>query len=276
MKKIIFILSLFTTILSAKIQVCVSIPPQAFFIQKITGDLADIEILVKPGSNPATYAPKPSQLKLISKSLAYFTIGVAFEKNWLHRFTSINSAMRVIDTTQGIKKLSMDDEHDHHDHGKLDPHVWLDPLLVKIQIKHIYDSLIELDSKNKDTYKTNLQNFIKELDALDLKIKEILKDTKHKEFIVFHPSFGYFANAYGLKQIAIEHEGKEAKIKEIKKIIDFAKTKGIKTIFTAVQFSQKSAKQIANQIDGSVKTVDPLALDWDTNILNIAKSFAKK
>jgi zinc transport system substrate-binding protein len=274
MKKLIILLILSTTFLSAKIQICVSIPPQAFFVQKIAGNLVDIEILVKPGSNPATYAPKPSQLKLISKSLAYFTIGVSFEKNWLHRFSSINKEMKIIDTTKGIKKIEMGHDHNHgkDHHESLDPHVWLDPALVKMQITHISDTLIKLDPNHKESYLTNSTNFIKELESIDLKIKSILKDTKSKEFIVFHPSFGYFAKAYGLKQIAIEKEGKEAKIKRIKKIIDFAKEKNIKTIFVAPEFSQKSAKQIANQIDGKVITVNPLALDWDKNILSIAKS----
>ena len=281
MKRIIIVLITLTTLLSAKMQVCVSILPQAFFVQKIAGDLVDIEVLVKPGSSPATYAPKPSQLKLISDSSLYFTIGVDFEQNWLHRFSSINDEMKLIDTTKGIEKISMkndnheEEEHEGHHHKGLDPHVWLDPILVTSQVNIITDALVKEDPKNSKIYFQNRENFIKELNAVDAEIKKILSNTKDREFIVFHPSFGYFAKRYGLEQITIEKEGKEPSVKHIKKVIDFAKEHQIKRVFVAPQFSQKSAKQIAKLIDGTVTSINPLARKWDENILNIAKSLVK-
>jgi len=281
MKRIIIVLITLTTLLSAKMQVCVSILPQAFFVQKIAGDLVDIEVLVKPGSSPATYAPKPSQLKLISDSSLYFTIGVDFEQNWLHRFSSINDEMKLIDTTKGIEKISMKndnhekEEHEGHHHKGLDPHVWLDPILVTSQVNIITDALVKEDPKNSKIYFQNRENFIKELNAVDAEIKKILSNTKDREFIVFHPSFGYFAKRYGLEQITIEKEGKEPSVKHIKKVIDFAKEHQIKRVFVAPQFSQKSAKQIAKLIDGTVTSINPLARKWDENILNIAKSLVK-
>jgi len=271
MKKVLFILTILTTILSANLKVCVSILPQAFFVQKLAGDLVDVEVLVKEGANPSTYAPKPSQLRAIKNSKLYFTIGVAFEKNWLHRFVSINPDIKLIDTTKNITKIPMQEHHEHK--GGLDPHVWLDPKLVIKQIEVITKALVEEDSANKEVYLANKEAFLKDIFAIDLKIKEILSKSKEKEFIVFHPAFGYFAHAYGLKQVAIEKEGKEPSLKYIKKVIDFAKEHDIKTIFVAPQFSQKSAKQIAKLIDGVVKTINPLAFFWDKNILNIATSF---
>jgi zinc transport system substrate-binding protein len=279
MKKIVIILITLSTLIHAKMQVCVSILPQAFFVQKIAGDLVDIEVLVKPGASPATYAPKPSQLKRISDASIYFTIGVAFEKNWLPRFGSINDKMKLIDTTKEIEKISMlqhAHKHDEHSHKGLDPHVWLDPILVASQVKIITQTLVKEDSKNSKIYQKNEQKFTKELKEIDTKIKKIISNVKQKEFIVFHPSFGYFAKRYGLEQVAIEKEGKEPSVKYIKKVIDFAKEHQIKRVFVAPQFSQKSAKQIAKQIGGSVQSINPLAKKWDENILNIAKSFETK
>jgi len=275
MKKIFLILIAISTISLAKVQVSVSIPPQAFFVQKVASDLVNIEVLVKPGSSPSTYSPKPSQLKLISDSLIYFTIGVAFEKSWLPRFSSINDKMLIVDTSKNIQKISMEDDGHKH-HGELDPHVWLNPNLVKSQIVIIRDALIKIDEKNKDVYLKNSKIFIKELDAIDQEIRAILSNVSQKEFIVFHPSFGYFAKAYGLKQIAIEKGGKEPSLKYIKKVLDLASEKNIKTVFTAPQFSQKSAKQIAKIIGGTVKSINPLSKDWDKNILDIAKSFGNQ
>jgi zinc transport system substrate-binding protein len=256
-------------------QVCVSILPQKFFVKQVAGDLVDVEVLVKPGASPATYTPKPSQLKTIQNAQLFFTIGVAFEKNWLPRFLSINPDIKLIDTTKGIKKQSLN-HHEHNDkkeHTGLDPHIWLAPMLVVKQVDTITKALIQKDPKHADTYRKNSEHFIKKLKEIDAQIKEILKDVKQKEFIVFHPSFGYFANAYGLTQIAIEKEGKEPSLKYIAKVINFAKEHNIQTIFASPQFSQKSAKQIAKHINANVKTINPLAENWDENILKIAKSF---
>jgi zinc transport system substrate-binding protein len=262
--------------LVANMQVCVSIAPQAFFVKKIAGDLVEVNVLVEAGANPVTFTPKPSQLKHIFDASIYFTIGVAFEQNWLKRFTSINSNLELVDTTKGIKKISMtDSDHksDKHHHDGLDPHIWLDPLLVIEQVKIITKALVKHDSKNSQLYLENEKKFIKEIHDIDKKIKTIISKVDQKEFIVFHPAFGYFAKAYGLKQIAIEKEGKEPSLKYIEKVINFAKKHKIKTIFVAPQFSQKSAKQIAKQIGGSVKSIDPLLEEWDRNMIEIAKSF---
>jgi zinc transport system substrate-binding protein len=277
MKKLFFTLLSLSTLLSAKMQVAVSIAPQEFFVQKIAGDKVDILTLVKPGTSPATYSLKPSQLKALTKSKLYFTIGVAFEKNWLYKFKDINPKLKFIDTTKGIKKLHIEEHnHDGSKHEGLDPHIWLDPNLVKSQIMIISQSFMRADPKNEKFYFENANRFIKELEEIDADIKNIFADVKQKEFIVFHPSFGYFAKAYGLKQIAIEKEGKEPSVRYIKKVVDFAKKEGIKTIFVAPQFSQKSAKQIAKLIDADVKTIDPLSKNWSKNILEIAKSFGSR
>ena len=272
---------LFTTSLFAKINLCVSIPPEAFFVQKIAGDQANVTVLIPPGTSPATYAPKPSQLKAIKQASLYFTIGVPFEKNWLERFKSINSSLKIVDITKGIQKRPIhhtpgEEVHeDAHHHGAYDPHVWLSPKLAKVLAKNIADALSHEDPQHKQLYEKNYQSFVAEVRILQDKIKKLLQPLQQRSFIVFHPSFGYFANEFGLRQIAIEKEGKEPGLKYIKRVIDFARKNNIHTIFTEPQFSQKSARYIAKQINGNAVTVDPLSEKWDINLLEIAKSFEK-
>ncbi len=274
MIKILIALILSATMASASLSVAVSIAPQKWFVEQIMGE-GDITVLVPTGASPATYAPKPSQLRAIKKATLYFTIGVAFEKNWLKRFHSINPALKLVDTTKGIQKLSMSHAHDEHEHKGLDPHVWLSPKLVKVQAQNILNALVAVDKTHAQTYHDNYNTFIQKIDALDEKIHTILDPIKERSFIVFHPSFGYFAKEYNLTQVAIEKEGKEPSLKYIKYIIDYAKAQQIKTIFIAPQFSQKAAKTIASQIKGNVVSIDPLAEDWETNLLEIARSFEK-
>ena len=275
MIKILMILLLCTISAFASLSVAVSIAPQKYFIKQLMGEDADITILVPTGSSPATYAPKPSQLKALNKASLYFSIGVAFEKSWLPRFTSINSQMKVIDTSAGITKRSLSHHHEEHHHEGLDPHIWLSPRLVMIQAKTILDALLLADPSHKKQYQKNYESFILKLKKIDRQIAEIVSPLKQKSFIVFHPSFGYFADDYGLKQVAIEKEGKEPSLRHIKRVIDYAKEHNIKTIFVAPQFSKKAATQIAKQVGASVVTIDPLSEDWQSNLLKVAKSFEK-
>jgi zinc transport system substrate-binding protein len=262
MIRYIFLLFL-TTVIYASPAVVVSIQPQEFFVSKIMGDDKDIFVMIPSNSSPATYKPKPSQLKSIKKASIYFSIGVPFEKNWLSRFTSINPNIMIVDTSKGIKKI-----------GK-DPHIWLDPKLVKIICKNIKDALIKTFPQNSSKYQKNYETFSKELDNIDQNIRDITSKIKQKNFIVYHPSFGYFAASYGLNQVAIENEGKKPSLKYELKIINFAKKHHIKTIFISPAFSKKQAKFIANKVGANVEVIDHLAKNWHENILKIARSFEK-
>ncbi|MAD42911.1 MAG: cation ABC transporter substrate-binding protein [Arcobacter sp.] len=167
------------------------------------------------------------------------------------------------------------EEHaDHHNHEGLDPHVWNDPILVKTQAKIIYETLAKLDSKNASFYKVNYEKFLKELDILNVKLSTILKPFEHKAFLVFHPSWGYFAKRYSLEQVAIESQGKEPKPKELIELIKDAKEHNIKIVFVSPQFSQGSAKTIAKSINGSVHVIDPLAKNWEENLIQTAQKIA--
>ena len=286
MKKILFLCIAFFTLLNAsKPEITVNILPQKYFVEKIVKDKFEINVMVKPGSSPHNYEPKPSQMKSLVNSKAYFLVGDPFEQAWMDKFKQNAKNTLFVDTTKGIEKIQMEEhnhhdeanvdaKHDEHDHSGFDPHVWLDPLLVKIQAKNIYEAMLEIDSQNSDFYKTNYEEFIKELDALGENIKTILKPYKDKAFMVFHPSWGYFAKRYDLEQISIEIEGKEPKPNELIKLIAEAKKHDIKIVFVAPQFSQKSAKTISKNINANVVEIDPLSDNWKESMLNTANQIA--
>ena len=286
MKKILFLcISFFTLLNASKTEITVNILPQKYFVEKIVKDKFEINVMVKPGSSPHNYEPKPSQMKSLVNSKAYFLVGDPFEQAWMDKFKQNAKNTLFVDTTKGIEKIQMEEhnhhdeanvdaKHDEHDHSGFDPHVWLDPLLVKIQAKNIYEAMVKIDSQNSDFYKTNYEEFIKELDALDENIKTILSPYKDKAFMVFHPSWGYFAKRYDLEQISIEIEGKEPKPNELVELIEEAKKYDIKIVFVAPQFSQKSAKTISKNINANVVEIDPLSDNWKESMLNTANQIA--
>ena len=291
MKKILFLCIAFISILNAsKPEITVNILPQKYFVEKIVKDKFEINVMVKPGSSPHNYEPKPSQMKSLVSSKVYFLVGDPFEQAWMDKFKQNAKNTLFVDTTKDIEKIEMEEHEDHdvpteeakhddhnhekHDHSGLDPHVWLDPILVKTQAKNIYEAMVEIDSQNSDFYKTNYEEFIKELDALDENIKTILTPYKDKAFMVFHPSWGYFAKRYDLEQISIEIEGKEPKPNELVELIEEAKKHDIKIVFVAPQFSQKSAKTISKNINANVVVIDPISGNWKESMLDTANQIA--
>ena len=294
MKKIVFIfLTIISFLYASKPELSVSILPQKYFVEKIVKDKYEINVMVKPGASPHTYEPKSSQMKSLVASKVYFYTGVSFEQVWLDKFKQSAKDTLFVDSTDGIEKMEMakhehhdenvadtkkhnheEANHEEHDHSGLDPHVWLDPILVKIQVKNIYETMVKIDSVNAEFYKTNYEEFLKELDALDENIKTILEPYKEKAFMVFHPSWGYFAKRYNLEEISIEIEGKEPKPAELVELMEEAKKHNIKIVFSSPQFSQKSALAISKNIQATVISIDPLAENWSENLLNSAKQIA--
>jgi len=277
---VLVIALLVPAILSAKIDVVVSIVPQKYFVEKIAGDLADVTVMVPPGASPASYEPKPSQMKKIAKARLYFSTGVPFEKAWLPRFTAQNRKMRVVDTTAGIAKRPMASHSHEYEEGamhhevhadSLDPHVWLSPPLVKIMARNIAEALQESDPAHAAEYGRNLRLFERELDDLDRRLKSMLEPCRGMAMMVFHPSWGYFAHEYGLKQIPIEVEGKEPKSRKLAELVREAKEEGVRALFVQPQFSKRAAEAVASSIGAKIVVADPLAAEWAQNLLEVAK-----
>ena len=266
-----------------RVSVFVSISPQTYFVQQIGKDLVTVQVMVPPGASPATYEPKPRQMADLSKTKIYFAIGVPFENIWLKKIAAASPGMTVVHTDDGIEKIPMAShlhdaaaahhEADPHGHRGLDPHIWLSPPLVKIQALTIMSALQEVDPSNRAVYEANTQQFIARIDRLDNELKAIFADKHGLQFMVFHPSWGYFARTYRLKQVAVEIEGKDPRPAQLKTLIEHARKKGINIIFVQPQFSTKSAQLVASEIGAQVAFADPLAEDWLGNLREVANKF---
>jgi zinc transport system substrate-binding protein len=283
------------------LQVFVSIVPQKYFVEQIGKDLVEVQVMVQPGASPHTYEPRPLQMTELSKAGIYFAIGVTFENAWLNKISSSNPNLMIVHTEKNIQKIPMaahhhndnghkhgennhhgeeahgkEPDHDHHHHdGILDPHIWLSPPLVKIQARNILDALQQVDPVNNSTYEANYKDFIAEIDLLHADIENIFSGKEGTPFMVFHPSWGYFAKAYGLKQVPIEVEGKDPKPAQLMEIIKYAKVQGIKVIFVQPQFSFRNAEMVAKEINGKVVSIDPLAYNWPENLREVASIFGE-
>jgi len=255
-----------------KVPIFVSILPQKYFVQKIGGNRVDVSVMVGPGASPHNYEPKPQQMVALAEAKIYYAVGIEFEKVWLEKFTGVNREMLIVYTERGIEKIPL--KAHHHGHEGKDPHVWLSPVTVMIQARNILTGLLVVDPGHRSTYEVNYKQFIMELVDLDAKLIEVFAGKEEKiEFMVFHPAWGYFADAYGLEQVPVEIEGKEPKPGDLQLLIRRARDRGIKEVFVSPQFSSKTAETVANAIGGHIAFVDPLALDWAENLAEVATKF---
>ncbi|MDY6851451.1 MAG: zinc ABC transporter substrate-binding protein [Thermodesulfobacteriota bacterium] len=255
----------------------VSIPPQSYFVERLCRDRVKVLVMVRPGESPATYEPTPKQMAKLGRTRVYFRIGVPFENVFLPKLKRNYPDLLIVDTRRGIKLRAMaGGGEDRHEHGRagLDPHIWMSPRLVGIQAVTICGELKRLDPNHANEFEANLKAFQADLNAMDARITRVLAPLKGRTLFVFHPAYGYFAEAYGLKQKAIELEGKEPGPKSLIRIINQAKQEGGRVIFVQPQFSRQSAKTIAEAIGGAVIPLDPLAKDYLKNLGEMADRIA--
>jgi len=262
---------------SGKISVFVSIPPQEYFVERVGGERVTVESLVRPGQSPHNFSATAAQMTRLGKGSIYFTIGVPFEKTMVGKIAESNPGLRIVDTREGIALRHMrahnEHEEDEHAHeaGEPDPHVWLNPRNVIIMARHICATLKAVDPAHAGEYDRNLASFVSDLEATDERIAKVLAPLKGAEFMVFHPAFGYFADAYGLRQLPVEIEGKDPSAKALGQLIERAKKERIRVIFVQPAFSDKRARMIADEIDGAVVPMDPLARDYLKNLDDMAR-----
>lgn len=273
MMRLGLILAFLLAILNAKPVVSATILPVEYFIEQIGSNSVEITTIVKANADPHSFEPKVSDMKKLEFSDLFFAVGIEYEGVWLPKFSKAYPNLKIINTQANAHMPQDHDNHDGHDHEEFDTHIWLDPILVKDQAKIIAQALSDEYPQNSQIYNQNLDKFNQEIDKLDSYIKDSLKDLKNRKFMVFHPSWGYFAKRYDLTQIAIESGGKEPKPAALARLIKRAKDENIKVIFTSPGFSKKSAELIAKQTGAKLIEIDPLSKEWLENMYKIADIF---
>lgn len=246
---------------AGKIKVSVSVPPQAYFVERIGGDKVEVQVMLPGHGDHDSYEPTPQQLMRLAQAQVYVRVGApAFTFETRHIDPALaRKRIAVINMSDGVRLL--DD----------DPHIWVAPSAVRQGALNIYKGLANFDPANGPYYKRNLDSFLRNIDSLDRETKALLKGKEGGTFLIFHPALAYFAAEYGLHQVSIEAEGKSPSASHIRGVIDLARKKGIKKVLIQKGFDTKSARTIAAEIGGSLEEIDPLDRDWLNGTRNIAK-----
>jgi zinc transport system substrate-binding protein len=243
--------------------VIVSVLPQAYFVERLAGDLVDIEVMIPPGASPSSYEPSIGQLRAMSEASLYVKVGhpnFPFELAWLDKLLSERSDLVVVDCAGDLQEANED------------PHIWLSPGCVRAIAPKISGALADFLPERRHDLERNLENLLVEVDELDAEIHARLDRYAGREILVFHPAWSYFTREYGLKQVAIENDHKEPSSHELNDLIKDARRKGFQVIFVQPQMSRRSAELVASELDAEVVVLDPLARDWLSNMRHVAET----
>ncbi|MDZ7809516.1 MAG: zinc ABC transporter substrate-binding protein [Arhodomonas sp.] len=237
----------------------------------------------------------------MAEAQLFFRVGVPFERSWMPRLTANAPEMAVVDLREVVELRAIDahghegDEHghdhshdpeEHEEHGDgqagggvdpegADPHIWTSPRNAVALVERIRAALTAADPQGAEAYSANAVAYTERLQALDGRIAERLAPFEGRSFAVFHPSWGYFAVRYGLMQRAIEVEGKEPGPAGLSDLIGELREMGVRVVFVQDQFSQRSARTVAEAIGGVVVGIDPLAEDYIDNMERVSRRMAE-
>ncbi len=268
--------------------VVVSILPQAYFVNQIGADTVETVVLVGPGKDPHTYEPTPKQMQDLSRASAWILSNTDFELSLKPKVASIYPSLLMVDGTEGVQFRKMETHHHegeetedaHSDTAEpaameLDRHTWLGRNNAKILAAHVRDTLKKLLPQGAAQYDANYTRLVAEIDHVFDQLAQDLAVLRGTKVFVFHPSFGYFFDEFGIQQEAIETGGKEPNAQTLAAIMEEARKDRIKVIFVQAQFPTTAAKTIAESLGAQVVPLDPLAADWMGNIVLMGEALRK-
>jgi ABC-type Zn uptake system ZnuABC Zn-binding protein ZnuA len=234
----------------------------ADLVANVGGDQVRVRSLAPAGTDPHTFQPTPDSIKTLSQARVAFFNGSGLEEWWDKTIRSVKRPdVPVVELSKGLATIRMPGHDGGHGHAEgQDPHVWLDPNLVKAYVDKIRDALSRADGANAGFYADRAKAYQVKLDELDAWIRtEVEKiPTARRKIVTFHDAFQYFANCYGLavKGFVVVSPGKEPSAKALAELTRRIKEEQIPAVFAEADFSPKMLEVLAK--DAGVKVVTNL------------------
>lgn len=256
--------------------VTVSIEPQKYFLEKITGDKVEIRTLIANGANPETFDPSVNHVMNLTKSIGFLRMGnIGFEAAILDKIHAEHPDLPIFNTSLGVIPVTGTHDHGGISHESIDPHTWTSVKNAKIIARNMLNAMVQLDPANKDYYTRNYDRFAQHLDSLDRAITARLEPHRGEAFMVWHPSLSYFARDYGLEQIpAGNADNKDIAMGTLKSVMDHASEHGVKVFFYQKDLDSRQAETLGDQLGMKRVSINPLSADWENEIIGIADAIA--
>jgi zinc transport system substrate-binding protein len=251
------------------ITIMTSVFPLKEFAHAVVGDLGQVDLLLPPGAEIHTWQPRPSDLVKLSSADVFVYIGAELEPWADDILRSVqNPDLQVIEASKGLSLIEHEEEgeeHDHesegaHEHGELDPHVWLDFSYDQKIIDKIVEVLSRIDPSRKAVYQENADMYKQKLDVLDQTYRKGLDQCDQRTIVLGgHAAFGYLARRYDLSQISLYGLSPDAEPtpRELIDVVEFVKERGIRAIFFEINVSSELARVIAQETGAKTLVLNP-------------------
>ena len=255
--------------------ITVSMEPLRLVTEAVAGDAFRIVSLMPKGANPETFDPTPRQLMELNSSKAVFMFGtMPFERTVLPRMTGNAAGIALFEVAKDVKPL----ENPGHAHGSasgLDPHVWMSVRNLSLMAERVCNALCEVVPDSADGFRQRLSKFQNEMAQLDETLTQRLKGLRHRSFLIYHPALGYFARDYGLRQLPVELDGKEASAARLEQLANAAKTDSVQVVFLSEEHQGLQAQHLAEILQVPLVRINPLTADVKNELLRIADCLSK-
>jgi manganese/iron transport system substrate-binding protein len=235
----------------------------ADIVANVAGGRFQVRALAPAGTDPHTFQPTPDSIRMLSQARLVFFNGAGLEEWWDRTIRGVtNPAVPVIELSQGLATLGTSGGNAAR-RGQAegrDPHVWLDPILVKVYADRIRDALSRVDRANAALYADRAKAYQGTLDDLDAWIRSEIRQipAARRKLVTFHNAFQYFAQRYGLavRGFVVESPGKEPSAKALAGLTRQIKQEQIPAVFAEADFNAKLLQTLAR--DAGVKVVTTL------------------
>jgi len=232
--------------------------PVAYAAQRVGGARVQVTNLTPAGAEPHDLELNPDQVDAVLNANVVFVLGHRFqpavEKSAAQRDAPTVTLLDRLPIHAGSKTVAEGDP------SALDPHVWLDPVLMQAIVQQVQTALTKADPKGRTVYARNAQAFDQQLQALDQRYRTGLAKCAIHDIVTSHEAFGYLAKRYGLHQQGVAGLSPDAEpdAKRIAQLTDLVKRDHIKVVFTETLASPRIADALAREAGVRTDVLDPL------------------
>lgn len=275
------------TVQAEVLRVGVSVLPLEELVESIGGESVEVMSLQQAGDSCSIFEPRPSTIRWLSGADVFFRVGAGYEPAILEKVESRFPQLTVLDLRLAVPVLALG-EHAHHDHEHhacascashaseaTDPHIWLDPLRLADMARWIAVRLGELRPQERGKFIRAAEEAAKRFQAIHAELDAGLRPYRGRAFYIYHPALAYFADRYGLEQVAIAASGEGPSARELHQLIVQAKKEGIGTIFIQPQESRKHAEVVARAVGAELAEIDPMSTDLEANLEEIGQALMR-
>ncbi|QHS22481.1 zinc ABC transporter solute-binding protein [Virgibacillus sp. MSP4-1] len=271
-----------------KISIYTTLYPIEDFTRKIGGEYVEVTNLLSDGMDPHTYEPTSKTIVEIAQSDLFMYSGAGLEA-YAEKISKAVESEEVliveaakdvgtvhhghgkeVTVSKPVHESEEEDSHHNHQHGDKDPHVWLDPLRSIDIAETIKESLISVKPEHKKFFQKNFQELKANLEALDSKFHNVIRHADRKQFVVSHAAYGYWEEAYGIKQIGISgmNQNSELSQKELTNIINEVKEQQIDYLLFENTSVSNVAQLIKDEVGATVLPIHNLSVRTREEIQN--------